>query len=399
MYKIMGKTLYITVMFVVPFIMTVIPLSCKRDVTKIRDGARDYISRADTTSNVRILLIDRAAKITLAVNGRYQILGSLSNIIDQGIKLDKTTVYIENGRIYIGDRSYYNSELRIKNLEDSGIEVNTVLYRGDIRILQQIDKKFSVIEETEIENFVAGVIGCEMPNAWEEEALRSQAVAIRTYVESKRKAKKNESYHLDKSELAYKGMLGETAKSRKIIQDTAGIVMTYNGEIFSAYFHSTCGGHTEDVNLVFGKEKLPPLAGVKCGYCNNSKYYNWKVNIEKSAIVHKLKKVNGRISGIISVKAINPGPGNHGSEVEIAGANGKERMNANGFRLLVGPNNLYSTAFTAKNNGNSISFSGKGWGHGVGLCQYGAQTMAKKGFNWREILEHYYPKSELMRMY
>ncbi|MBM4054168.1 MAG: SpoIID/LytB domain-containing protein [Planctomycetes bacterium] len=394
----MGKTLYILATFIMPFFMTVTSLSCKRDVTRVRDGVRDYVSREDISPSLRILLLDRVKKASLAVDGRYQILGSLSNVIDQGMRLGKTTVSVKEGYIYIGNKRYYNSELRIKNLEDSGVGVDNIRYRGEIRILQQIDDKLSVIEEIEIENFVAGVLGCEMPNAWEDNALRSQAVAIRTYVENQRKAKGNKSYHIDRSELAYKGMIGETAKSRKMVQDTADIVMAYKGEIFSAFFHSTCGGHTEDVNLVFGKDRLPPLAGVKCGYCNNTKYFSWNVNIAKSSIMQKLKNANIRVSNIISVKAINPGPGNHGSEVEIIETNGMERMNANRFRLLVGPNSLYSTAFTAKNNGSSIKFSGKGWGHGVGLCQYGAQGMAKKGYNWRDILEYYYPKSELRRL-
>ena len=74
-------------------------------------------------------------------------------------------------------------------------------------------------------------------------------------------------------------------------------------------------------------------------------------------------------------------------------------MNANDFRLLVGPNYLYSTAFQSRNDGKSITFSGKGWGHAVGLCQYGAQGMAKKGFSWTAILKHYYTKIELVRVY
>lgn len=395
----MRKTVSVAIMFIVPFLVAVTHLSCKRDMTKVKEGARDYASRDESDLNVRILLLDRVKKAELSVDGRYQILGSLSNVVDEGVKLDKTNVFIENGWIHLGGRRHYNSELRIKNLGGSGIVLDSIPYRGEIRILPQTDKEFSVIEEINIENFVVGVLGCEMPNSWEEDALRSQTVAIRTYVESRKKANKNESFHMDKSELAYRGMLGETAKSGKIVQDTAGIVMAYNGEIFSAYFHSTCGGHTEDVNLVFGREKLPPLAGVKCGYCENSKYYTWSVNIEKSAMLQKLQKAKVNVSNIVSVKTVNPGPGGHVSEVEIIDAKGKEQMNANRFRLLVGPNNLYSTAFTARNNGKSITFSGKGWGHGVGLCQYGVQGMAKKGFNWREILGHYYPKSELRRIY
>ena len=74
-------------------------------------------------------------------------------------------------------------------------------------------------------------------------------------------------------------------------------------------------------------------------------------------------------------------------------------MNANEFRLIVGPNNLRSTAFKVKNNGSSLTFDGSGWGHGVGLCQYGTQGMANSGFKWYDILRYYYPEIDLVKIY
>ena len=155
----------------------------------------------------------------------------------------------------------------------------------------------------------------------------------------------------------------------------------------------------EEVGSVFGKDSMPPLSGVVCNYCNNSKYSRWSKNIRKSEIERRLREAKVYVSNIYSIKATNLGAGKHGSRVEIVSANGSKEMNANDFRLMVGPNYLYSTAFDSKNNGKSITFSGRGWGHGVGLCQYGAQAMAEKGFQWTDILKHYYPKIELVRVY
>jgi len=365
----------------------------------MKEGVFNNTPLLKETPKVRILLMDKAQKATLSINGYYTITGSLSNVLDHGKDLEQTTIFVKNGRFHIGNKWYDTSELQIKNIHDNGIRLNKNKYQGTIRFVRQTNNRLSVIEEIDLEHFVASVLGCEMPQAWEDDALRCQSVAIRTYVENRRKRENNAPYHLGKWDLAYKGISGETPRIRKLALETKGIVMTYQGKIFPAYFHSTCGGHTENVEHVFGKENIPPLSGVKCGYCNDSKYYTWSVDIKKSIIEQNLKKAHVNVSRIYSIQTVEPGRGGHYSMVKINSANGSEKLNANKFRLLIGPNSLYSTAFWTKNNGSNITFFGKGWGHAVGLCQYGAQGMAKKGQQWQKILEHYYPGMELRRIY
>ncbi|MBV6518115.1 MAG: hypothetical protein DCC43_05965 [Candidatus Brocadia sp.] len=395
----MGRAFFLMFISVLPIIAAGIPLSCHRESTVVQDGVHDYGPLMDTIPVVRVLLINDKREAQVAIHGCYQITGSLTDVIEQGQGLPKGTISISNGGIRIGNKHYNHSELRIVTQQDGRIELNNVRYRGEIRILQQPNNKFSVIEEIDLESFIAGVLGSEMPQAWNDEALRAQAVTARTYAMYKKKVNRDNIYHLDMLELAYRGVANETSRLTKIVQDTKGIVMVYNWNIFPAYFHSTCGGHTEDVHHVFGKDSIPPLSGVVCNYCNNSKHSSWSKDISKSTIEKKLQEAKVSISSIRAVKTVDPGAGDHGSRVEIASASGTKEMNANDFRLLIGPNNLLSTSFQTKSNEKSITFSGKGWGHGVGLCQYGAQAMAQKGFPWAAILKHYYPKIELVRVY
>lgn len=395
----MGKILFFMIATILPTISAGIPLSCQRDTAVVQEEVHDYGPLLDKTPTLRVLLVNDKREAQLAISGCYQITGSLTNIIDQGQGLQKSTISISNGNINIGNKHYTNSELRITSQRDGEIEVNNVRYRGEIRISQQCNNKLSIVEEIDLESFIAGVLGSEMPPSWNEEALRAQAVTARTYAMYKKKVRRDDVYHLDMLELAYKGVAGETPRLNTIVQETRGVVMVYNWNIFPAYFHSTCGGHTEDIKHVFGKESIPPLSGVVCNYCNNSKHSYWSADISKTAIEKKLREANVPVSSISTIKVINPGAGDHGSKVEIASANGSKEMNANDFRLLVGPNHLFSTAFQSRSTGKSITFSGKGWGHGVGLCQYGAQTMAQKGFKWTAIVKHYYPKIELVRVY
>lgn len=391
----MSKVLFLMVVIIWP----VISVSCQRSTPGVQDGIHDYGPILDKTPIIRVLIVKDAREAQLAIYGSYQITGSLTNIIDQGQGLQKSLISLANGGINIGSKYYGNSELRITSLQDGGIELNNVRYRGEIRLLQQQNNKFSVIGEIDLESFVASVVGSEMPQSWNEEALKAQAVTARTYAIYKKKIRRGEVYHLDTQELAYRGISGETAKTTRIVQETKGVIMVYNWNVFPAYFHSTCGGHTEDTRHVFGKSSIPPLSGVVCNYCSNSKYASWSIDISKSSIEKKLREANVYISNIQAVTIMDPGNGSHGSKVEISAAGEVKEMNANEFRLLIGPNYLYSTAFHSKDNGKSITFSGKGWGHGVGMCQYGARTMAENGIQWTAIVKYYYPKIELVRIY
>lgn len=390
----MGKILFL-IFALFPVMSAGMPLSCQRGTTVVHD----YGAILEKIPVLRVLLINDATEAQLSINGSYQITGSLTNIIDQGQGLQKAKIFVSNGGVTIGNKHYDNSELRITGLREGTIELNNVRYRGEIRILQQLNNKFSVIEEVDLEGFISGVLGGEMPHTWNEEALRAQAVTARTYAMYKKKVKQNEVYHLNMLDLAYRGMSSESPRLNKIVQDTKGVIMVYDWNIFPAYFHSTCGGHTEDAGRVFGRDSIPPLRGVTCSYCNNTKYSRWSLDIDKSEIERKLRNARVPVSNIHTVKAKEPGAGKHSSKVEIVSANGSKEMNANEFRLVVGPNYLYSTAFDSKNNGKNITFSGRGWGHGVGLCQYGAQGMAEKGFKWDAIIKNYYPQVELVRIY
>lgn len=395
----MTRALLLTIITILASVSSETPLSCQRSVPRIQDGIYDYKSLLEKVPSIRVLILKDVREAQLAVYGSYQITGNLRTILDQGQGLPRSRISVASDTITIGNKQYRNNEVWVAGSRDGDIELNGIRYHGEIRILQQFNGKLSVIGEVDLENYIAGVVGSEMFHSWNEDALRAQAITARTYAMYKRKVRQNNTYHLDILELAYRGIAGETEKINRIVQETRGVVMVYNWNIFPSYFHSTCGGHTEDCKHVFGKDSIPPLRGVVCNYCNSSRYASWSKSISKSEIEKKLRDANISVSNIHAINTLNPGEGDHGSKVEIVSDEGNREMDANGFRLLIGPNYLYSTAFSSKNTGKNITFSGKGLGHGVGLCQYGAQSMAESGFDYTTILKHYYPGVELIRVY
>ncbi|HHT9120363.1 MAG TPA: SpoIID/LytB domain-containing protein [Candidatus Hypogeohydataceae bacterium YC41] len=343
-----------------------------------------------------VTLLEEANTVHLAVRSPYKIL-DLKNGTDlrEGPFLASTNVTLDQGQLTLGGVGLGTDGVRVVPNVDGSLELEGTSYRGEIYLVKGPKGGLRAVEKLDVESYVLGVLGSEMPNHWEPEALKAQAVAVRTFA----LYLKNNGVNISSLHLAYKGTKKETPDLKRIVIQTRGVVMLYKGSLFPAYFHSTCGGHTEDANLVFGKDAIPPLRGVKCDYCKDSRYYQWRREISKQELEKNLRKAYPSLKDIWEVKPLDRGPGNHVSKVEIRYAAGTYRMNANEFRLLVGPNHLLSTAFEIADRGKTVKFYGNGWGHGVGLCQYGAGTMAKDGFTWQQILNKYYPSVEFVKIY
>ncbi|MDI6759698.1 MAG: SpoIID/LytB domain-containing protein [Candidatus Brocadiaceae bacterium] len=345
---------------------------------------------------MEVTLLKEASTARLAVHSPYRILDLKNGTsLREGASLPSTPVALKQGQLALGGIKLGTNGVRVVAQVDGTLELEGTHYRGEIHLLKGPKGGLTAIDKLDVESYILGVVGSEMPNHWEPEALSAQAITARTFA----LYLKGNGVNLGALHLAYKGTTKETPALRRIVSQTRGVVMLYKKDLFPAYFHSTCGGHTEDANLVFGKDGIPPLKGVKCNYCKDSKYYQWSREISKQELEKDLGKAYPSLKEIWEVSPQGRGPGRHVSQVEIKYASGSYRMNANEFRLLLGPNHLLSTAFEVADKGKTIRFSGNGWGHGVGLCQYGAGTMAKNGSIWQEILKKYYPGVEFVKIY
>ncbi len=353
-------------------------------------------TRLQEPPDMEVTLLKEASTARLAVHSPYRILDLKSGTsLKEGASLPSTSITLNHGQLALGGIKLGTNGVRVVAQVDGALELEGTHYRGEIHLLKGPKEGLTAIDKLDVESYILGVVGSEMPNHWEPEALKAQAITARTFA----LYLKGNGVTLGPLHLAYKGTTRETPALRRIVSQTRGVVMLYKKDLFPAYFHSTCGGHTEDANLVFGKDGIPPLKGVKCDYCKDSKYYQWSREISKQELEKDIRKAYPSLKEIWEVNPQGKGPGRHASQVEIKYASGSYKMNANEFRLLLGPNHLLSTAFEAADKGKMIKFSGNGWGHGVGLCQYGAGTMAKNGSTWQEVLKKYYPGAEIVKIY
>ena len=167
-----------------------------------------------------------------------------------------------------------------------------------------------------------------------------------------------------------------------------GEILTYEGKPIEALYHSTSGGRTENPEEVFGKS-YPYLKSVESN-CELSPYWVWERKIPKEEIEKALN-----MKGIKGVTINSYTSTGRAKELLIEKESDQAVLKATEFRKLLGWSRLPSTNFNIKVNGNSITFEGKGYGHGVGLCQWSALQMAREGKSYKEILSFFYPGTEI----
>ncbi len=274
------------------------------------------------------------------------------------------------------------------------------------KLLIRVHKKeLEILEEIRLEDYVRGVLESEMPQGFPPEALKAQAILIRTYALANVKRHQLEGFDLcDLTHCQVYG--GKNLNYRSLeeaVQATRGIFLAYQLKPIQALYHSTCGGHTSANQKVFEGPALSYLQGVDDEkWCSKSPHYTWENSISIPILSEVLKKDSqtnpkGEVQGL---KIADGESGGRVFELEIEGKR-NAKVAALDFLSVVGRylgwNILKSNWFSVEIKNNEAVFSGHGLGHGVGFCQWGAKGMAEAGKKYNEILFHYFPGTQLVQ--
>ncbi len=286
-------------------------------------------------------------------------------------RIQANAVWIEptaGGYIFIGDR----------------------WYRGKTLILR-MGEGLTAINYVDLEQYLYSVVGAEVYDSWPQDALKAQAVAARTYALYVRTYENNGMYDLGNTDYwqAYRGLETEAPSTRAAVNATAKQVLTYKGQIIESQFQDCSGGHTENVEDVWGNY-LPYLRGVE-GYDEGVSECQWIKTFTP-------QELSARISGVGNITSLVPTLTTYGSikSMLIVGDLGTRQLSGETLRLTL---NLKSARFQIKPDASgSLRFEGSGWGHGVGMSQWGAYYLASHGVNYQRILGHYYQKTVLAEM-
>ncbi|NOZ62755.1 MAG: SpoIID/LytB domain-containing protein [Calditrichaeota bacterium] len=302
--------------------------------------------------------------------------------------------------------------------------------------------KLTVINVIPLETYLKGVVGSEMQEKFPLEALKAQAVAARCYTLA-RLGKQHPLAPFDVCDEVhchvYGGIDRESPRVTQAVNETAGQILVYKNQICETFYAGVCGGHTENNEYVWNGEPHPYLQGhldaenirlpraylqneknvrrwiesqprVFCNTQTNEvpdfleytkKYFRWQVRYSQRELSRIIEKKSGQKIGLVTqIVPILRGVSGRLYEIEIRGTRGKITVdNELQIRRTLSENYLYSSCFVVDREGSDFIIKGAGWGHGVGMCQTGAAMMALKGKNYKEVLNHYYPYTKLVKFY
>ncbi|MFQ5532771.1 MAG: SpoIID/LytB domain-containing protein [Candidatus Methylomirabilales bacterium] len=271
-------------------------------------------------------------------------------------------------------------------------------YRGSVEVWNT-PRGLRVINQVALEDYVRGVMKVEANPDWPFEALRAQAVVARTFALYERSVDPEAVYHFEATTASqvYRGVSGEHPRSDEAIRSTRGVVLTYRGQIIPAFYHSASGGRTEDAVEVW-EAKHPFIIGVDDPFSTSAPWHEWSLTISRSEIRVALSRFGSDVGQIRRIETVRRTKSGRVRQLRIWHDTGILDIEGKRLRQILGPDRIRSTRFTVFPNGDSVTFVGQGWGHGVGLSQWGAKAMADLGYGYTQILKHYYPLASPMRL-
>ncbi len=283
-------------------------------------------------------------------------------------------------------------------------------YEGWLEVLvPEEGSPWRLVNRLPLERYLLGVVPGEMPaDSYPRHALGAQAVAARTYALFHILTRPSDTrihVHSDDRSQVYLGGGAPHPRVVEAVDQTHGQVLLYEGKVFESFYHSTCGGATRGVEDWFGGDPIAPLSSVSCGGCSSSKYFRWDARLAEAKLREALGSICRRhrivLGELLALEPVDPSPGGHCAFVRVVHERGSFEVDADRFRRACSTAGitLRSTSFFAERKGDEFAFFGRGWGHGVGLCQVGAKGYAEQQARYRSILARYYPGSEISTLW
>lgn len=355
--------------------------------------------------SVRIGLAEGVARSTLATSVGGVIVDATGRTLARTRAMEALEAKREGGGIALhgsmGRVASNRLPLRLVPRAGAG-EVGLVFgagrwYRGELE-LRPSGARLTLVNHVALEQYLYGVVPAEMNPRWPIESLKAQAVAARTYALAKLGQFASRGYDLKPTteNQVYRGAGVERVPSNMAVDQTLGQVLTHDGRMIAAYFHSSSGGYTETGAAVWG-EPRPYLQAVP-DFDQQSPRYLWQKNVQAPTLRHSLDRRGVRVGELLRFEVLERTYSGRVKRVRVVGTEGQKDVSGDAVRQAAG---LYSTLFNVLGYGggagrpSAFAFAGRGHGHGLGLSQWGAKSLGERGYGYAQILAHYYPSSQL----
>ena len=291
-----------------------------------------------------------------------------------------------------GVRVDYTERARLTAVNAQGLQLNGRDYTGTIELAASGDRVVA-INELPLEDYLAGAVKAEAGDRMPLEMLKAQAIVARTYAAYQRRLNAQKLYHLTAS-TAHQQYIGRVAADSPVwtaVRQTQGQVVLWNGQLFPAFYHTDSGGCTEDPRSVFAASGMPALKPVRVEFPSSSPYQRWRLDVPLADFGSRLLKAGISVGRIVALEVLDRSASLRVTQIAIRGLSGEVVLRGNELRRLLGYDTLKSTLFAVAVVGGVARFAGRGYGHGVGLDQWAARTMAERGWSAERIVEFYYP--------
>lgn len=327
----------------------------------------------------------------------------------------KVTV-VRGGLRYLGHTS---TAVALVPAVGAHVTVNGRVFRGRLDVRADTHGGLTVINVLDMESYLYGVVRAEMPGNSPFEALKAQAIASRTFALKHRENAPESGYALRCDEISqvYGGIADEDPRTSAAVDQTRGIVVSVDGDLIEASFHASCGGQTENNEDVWKIAPLTYQRGVGCIGCRRQPPPAWKTRLDLNTVATRLRRDGYKVGHIRGIWAM-PSRTGRVREVVLQSDKGTVRVPGNAFRMAMNSHQVKSMAWNlndialaattlrgpaSSDAGHGIAkqltISGRGAGHGLGLCQHGAVIIAGMGAKVTEILKAYYSGATLARAY
>jgi stage II sporulation protein D len=275
---------------------------------------------------------------------------------------------------------------------DRPLKVNGREYPSPLDLVRS-GEGIAVVNELPMEEYLPGVLRAEAGDKFPKEALRAQAIVARTYAAHQRLLGVGKPFHIlaSTAHQQYAGRVPPSSPVWDAVRETTGQVLLWEGEVFPAFYHTESGGYTEDPRSVFAAKNMPGLKPVVCPYSVGGPHYFWNLDVPLADLASALRRGGIDVGQVRRIAVAERTPSLRASTVTVGGTRSTVNVRGNDFRRLLGYDTFKSTLFAVAIDGDVARFSGRGYGHGVGMCQWGAKGMAERGHSARQIVEFYYP--------
>lgn len=266
---------------------------------------------------------------------------------------------------------------------------------GRVRVLARQGNLFAVAA-LPLEEYVAAVVSREGAPSFHPSALAALAVAIRTYTVNALAKPRDPAYDLlsGVGDQVFEGFDRVHPQFRKAAEDTRGELLWFGDAPARANYHSTCGGSTESAGAAWGKE-FPYLVPVGCEDCRESPAFRWEYRLTQEEGKRIAQALGVRARDDLGIEVASLSPTGRAARIRLSSGRVSREISAAAFRQSAGTTRVKSLKMEISRSGDGWRISGDGYGHGVGMCQWGSDGMARRGLDYREILSRYYPGTRL----